>query len=407
MSSAKRETISIWQKLFGVLVIVLSLGLGLYYMEQFPALQVQWKPGQGQPTALVAKDKNLRLTFVKDWIFPTGMKLDGQEIGGLSALAYDSEKDQVLALSDDRGRNGPSRFFRIDFKTVGQLDLNFASVVLLKDEKNKNFAARTIDPEGLAILSDQSLVWSSEGEQVFPKYYGPRIVMSTKDGRYIRDLSVAKVFWEDGRKNFGVQNNLGFEGLSVDPSKRWLYVTTETALAQDGTVAGYSQGSQVRIAEYDVLSDFEETAQMVYPVEAIPSDIGAKMGVEIAMNGVSEILALDQRLFLVVERAYLAHRKENRVRLYFADCQKATDVRNLESLLDQKFQACEKRLVLEFESIVSQLRSGLNRITNLEGMTLIKPKNLDKTYILFVSDNNFKPKQITSFLLFEVEGWNH
>lgn len=403
---SSRHNISNAQKIIGLLIIVISVALGMYLMDRFPGMQANWRAGEGGPSAVVQKDKNLELVFVKDWTFPTGTRFQNYELGGLSGLAFNPQEKILFSLSDDRGGKGDPRFFRWKMSFEGQVGLELDSVQPLKNETGKTFEERKIDPEGVVWLSERSLLISSEGEQEARPHQPPRLMKFSADGRWIQEIPLPAQHWDEKRQgSFGVRNNLALEALSLDPSERWLYLGTEAALHQDGPVANFVEGSRIRIVEYDrEASELQPGAQLVYEVSPIPG--GAEgTNLEVGMNGLSDFLALGQRQFLVLERAYLAHRSKNIVRLYFANCLHATDVQNRENLEDQPYEPCEKRLVLDFDSVLPRLTSGHTRIDNLEGVALIREPESAKPYLMFVSDNNFRSAQASQFLLFELRGW--
>ena len=53
------------------------------------------------------------LELIGRYELPAGVKILGVAFGGISGLDYDPESGDFLALSDDRGRNGPPRFYEI------------------------------------------------------------------------------------------------------------------------------------------------------------------------------------------------------------------------------------------------------------------------------------------------------
>ncbi|MCB0411834.1 MAG: esterase-like activity of phytase family protein [Bdellovibrionales bacterium] len=394
------------QKGIGLLIIAVSLVAGVYLMDRFQGVQVAWKPGEGKPSGLIQKDKDLHLEFIKDWMYPTGTKVGSYELGGISALAFVPESQQILALSDDRGRNGPPRFFIFEWKTQGQLDLVPKKAVPLKEKGGMNFSKRVVDPEGIASLGNEQFLWSSEGELELPPFHGPRWIRANFNGDFLGEIPIPKVFWDETKINFGIRPNLSFEALTVDPSKRWVYAMTESSLQQDGDVSDFENGTQLRIVELDHQGDsFDQTGEFVYDLSRIPTGNEPVAGLEVATIGASEILALGQRMFLIIERAYLARRDRNLVRLFFADCLQATDVQCMETLKGMKYTKCEKREILKFEDVEDKLRSGVTRVQNIEGMTWWRDLQLGKDYLLFVSDNNFNDKLVTQFLLFEMHGW--
>jgi hypothetical protein len=344
--------------------------------------------------------------FIKDWNFNTGMKFKGYNVGGLSALAYNPKDQTLLALSDDRGSRGAPRFFIWQMSFDGQIDLKLKDVRVLKNEKGNEFAKRTIDPEGMALLDEDLILISSEGEQESRPYLPPRFLLFNSKGKWLKDIALPSLFWDVERLgSYGVRTNLAFEGLSVDPSKRWVYAATEAALAQDGPVPDFNNGSVVRFIEFDREgNELIPTAHLPYKTEPIPTVKGSS-GPVVGTLGISSLAVLGQRRLLVLERSYLVTHNRNINRVFFADCLKATDVIEVEALDGQSFETCRKSLVLEFDSILERLTSGATRIDNLEGMVLWQEPISGKHYVLFVADNNFNPLQSTQFLLFELQGW--
>jgi hypothetical protein len=89
----------------------------------------------------------------------------GTTVGGLSALAYDRPRDRLYALSDDRGRYGPARFYTLSI-TLGRGEAGqprFESVKIdavtpLLDTEGNPYPEGSIDPEGLALSPRDTLV---------------------------------------------------------------------------------------------------------------------------------------------------------------------------------------------------------------------------------------------------------
>lgn len=396
------------QKAVGLLIIIGSIALGLYLMDRYPGMQAAWSPEKRQAPSPIDPEEGLKLLFLKDWSFSTGTKWQGYEVGGLSALAYNPHLNQLLTLSDDRGGKGDPRFFSWSISFEGQVDIALLKATPLKSAKKKVFEERVIDPEGIVWLSETRLLVSSEGEQEARPHQPPRLMLMNEKGEWLKDIPVSSVFWnQDEIGKYGVRNNMAFEALTADPTKRWIYLSTESALIQDGPVADFEQGSVIRIVEYDREGDeLQEVAQLPYKVEPIPIDGAAAGGLEVGMNGVSDFLALGQRRFLVMERSYIANRGKNINRIYFADCLHATDVKQIDALMGRSYDACKKKLVLEFDSVLQRLTSGHARIDNLEGMVLWKDESGGRHYVMFVADNNFRSEQSNQFMLFELKGWD-
>ena len=138
-------------------------------------------------------------------------------------------------------------------------------------------------------------------------------------------------------------------------------------------------------------------SQFAYRIDPIPSE-GAWTASH-ALNGISEILALDERRMLVLERA-LVLGAGWRIRLFVADWGEATDVRTIERLVDEAgrradFVPMKKRLVLDFDALHV-------RIDNLEGLCFGPTLPNGHRTLVLVSDDNFNPGEVTQFLAFEI-----
>ncbi|WP_407808022.1 esterase-like activity of phytase family protein, partial [Staphylococcus aureus] len=69
------------------------------------------------------------------------------------------------------------------------------------------------------------------------------------DGSDVKRLALPDAYLIDDAKTRGVQNNLGFEGLTLTPGR--LIAATENALTQDGPKATPQAGSPSRILVID------------------------------------------------------------------------------------------------------------------------------------------------------------
>ena len=110
-------------------------------------------------------------------------------------------------------------------------------------------------------------------------------------------------------------------------------------------------------------------------------------------NGLSDLVALTDSSFLVVERS--DSDKGIGVRTYHADIDGATDVLRRPSLVAPE-------VLPMFKSSVSDLTTtpGLTPLDNIEGITL-GPRLHDGRYsVVLVSDDNFLPSQMTQFVAF-------
>ncbi|NET39296.1 MAG: esterase-like activity of phytase family protein, partial [Cyanothece sp. SIO1E1] len=112
---------------------------------------------------------HLSLEFLGEYQLPT-TTLNGTTVGGLSAIAYDRQRNLFYALSDDRSKFSPARFYTlqlcIDTSDPDAIDIAGVTIeneTVLKGEDGAPYATGTIDPEGMALSPRQTVFISSEG----------------------------------------------------------------------------------------------------------------------------------------------------------------------------------------------------------------------------------------------------
>src|SRR5262245_23568640 len=81
----------------------------------------------------------------------------GAPVGGLSALAWDAARGDLLALSDDRSERAPARVVRLSVRLDGgRLAEGGATTTAsfpLLGRDGQPFPSRSLDPEGLALAT--------------------------------------------------------------------------------------------------------------------------------------------------------------------------------------------------------------------------------------------------------------
>ena len=97
---------------------------------------------------------NLSLEFLDQYQLPKQVFAE-TPVGGLSAIAYDRQKDLFYAVSDDRSLLAPARFYTLQLKlnqsqnsTAKIEQITVENVTILKDATGKPYSPGTIDPEG-------------------------------------------------------------------------------------------------------------------------------------------------------------------------------------------------------------------------------------------------------------------
>ena len=117
------------------------------------------------------------------------------------------------------------------------------------------------------------------------------------------------------------------------------------------------------------------------------------------MNGLVELLAVDDRRLLALERSFSVG-VGNSVKLYEIDLDGATDVSGIASVADLTgITTVSKRLVYDFNTLLAP-----DKLDNLEGMTFGPTLADGSRTLVFVSDDNFDPNNAvgTQFLAFKV-----
>jgi 3-phytase len=341
------------------------------------------------------RDKAPTLEFLGEEILPTGLQFEGTEVGGLSSIAYDADRDRYYVISDDQSVIDPARFYTFDLDVAdGDLDpgdVVVTDVTTLLDAAGQPFAAASFDPEGLALTKDRELVITSEG--IATRLIPPWVRLFGLDGAQLDDLPVPLAFIPDAiPQTRGVRQNLGFEsGATVGP---YFFTGSEGALVQDGPAASLTEESPARLLRYN-LKTGRPDRQYVYWTDTIAEP--PVPATNFAVNGLVELLPLDKRSFLSMERSFSvgAPGTGNTIKLYTVELAGAKNVNGRESLAGQldRIRPVKKRLLLDLDALGIPL-------DNIEGMAFGPDLANGRRTLVLVSDNNFAPAQFTQFLLF-------
>jgi len=336
------------------------------------------------------------LSLVGRAVLPRDLEHEKTRVGGLSGLAWDEESGRFFAISDDRGRFGPVRAYRIRLDVAPRRDGRFpftakASVdgmTLLTDAKGRPFVPSRIDTEGIALLPGRFLVST---EAIVRHGVAAAITEHDRDGRLLRELPLpAKLLPAPGR---GVRDNLGFEGLAPTPDGRFLFAGLENALEQDGAPADVATPSPARLFRFDLRAGGPpaEFVFVVDPVSPAPSHGGL-----FRVNGLSDILPLGEDRLLVLERQFIDG-TGNAARIWDVSLEGATDVSSLESLAGAEYVPARKTLLVDLAE------TGV-ALENFEGFAFGPTLPDGRASLVVVSDDNFNPEQeSTTFLVFAVD----
>ncbi len=334
------------------------------------------------------------LEYLGDTTIPAGMPFDGTVVGGLSSITYDASRDVYYALSDDQGAgftptSTPSRFYTLHIDVSdGSLDpgdVTLLSTTTLLGLDGQPFPAQSLDPEGMTLTPQHTLVVTSEG--ISSRGISPFVREFSVSGQELRELPVPGYF-DPTDPSVGVRNNLGFEAAAVTPDGQRLVVGTENALVQDGPAATTSTTSPARILSYHIGHGGSDR-EYVYDTDPVvaPSPV-------FTVNGLVELLPLNQQFMLAMERSFSVG-VGNDIRIYKVALPGATNVSGVPDLHDvSDLQRAQKSLLLHLPATV-----GGQPLDNVEGMTLGPLLPDGRRAVLMVSDNNFTPGQDSQVLL--------
>ena len=386
-------------------------------MRQFYAMKHSRLPGfflflafflfscAAQKGTTVRTIKGLR--FIGEFDLPHRMQFRGTTVGGLSGIDYDPAEDVYHLICDDRSDINPARFYtaKISISAKGIDTVQLVNVTTLLQKNGSPFPNKTQDPlhvpdpEALRYhAANKTFVWSSEGERIVRNdrtiLEDPSINIMDASGRLIDTFPLpANMRMRADAK--GPRQNGVFEGLSFADNGRTLYVSVEEPLYEDGPRAGLKDTSGwIRIIKYDVATK-QPLAQYAYQIDPVvqePVPAGAFI-----VNGVPDILAVNDHQLLVTERSFSTGRLSCNVRVYLAELNGAENIAGVASLQQEPVKSpVKKTLLLNMDTLGRW-------IDNVEGATFGPRLPNGKQSLLFVTDDNFASFERTQFLLFEIQ----
>ena len=344
------------------------------------------------------------IEYIGEYIIPDNFQYRKTTVGGLSGLTYDRQRDRFYAISDDRSDIAPARFYtlKLDLDTKNaRVKLNKVDIVdvtLLKQANGETYPKGQIDTEAIALTPQSSVFISSEGNR--GKDIPPFInEFDLKTGKAKQSLPIPERYLADTESKRGIQNNLGFEGMTLSPigtlpasgEPLRLFAATESSLMQDKVVSkvgedGKIPGAKNRWLHYLLSNRPEIISEHLYQLD--PPPLGA------LEHGLPEIQAIDTSgHFLTLERSFGLF--GFRAKLFQTSMAGATDTSRITSFKDNNtIQPIQKQLAFDLKKLDL-------RLDNLEGMALGSRLPDGSQTLLLVSDNNFTNKQITQLLLFK------
>lgn len=285
----------------------------------------------------------------------------------LSGVAWDAETQTLWAVQDERA----------------------ALVPLRPDPELRRWSLGEplhlgidgpLDLEGV-VITERGFLVASE--------IGPRIIEVDRAGRFVRDVVPPGKFVE-------AVANKSFESLALDPDRRVLYTTSETALPRDagatprdgdgdGDAAG--GGPRVRIVRTDL-------ATGAVTEHAYATDVGLAGG----DHGVSEIAALATDDLFVLERGY-RDGTGNTVRIYRVDLSDGASACTATERLAAGAAVLPKRLVVDLAKLPATCAPPPKQpqptplMENFEGLAFGPRLPDGRRSLVLVSDDNGRDDQ--------------
>lgn len=368
-----------------------------------PAVAKKAHPGVARAGSVA---EPLTLRFLDDFNVPRpqGMPTaaaaawDGA-LGGLSGLHYVEAERRLYAVTDDPARF-PPRLYTFDVVLEERSLVVTPRAVVLLSERTPSELLVGIDCEALTG-NGHELLLATEPHESRPPQREARLLRLSPAGVVSGEVPLPSAWLPapEGEPPRGVRTNLGLEALGLSPSGRALWAGVEAPLAQDGLDATFDAGALVRFARFDI-EGARATEEHFYRTEPVARAAAGE--VSQAFNGVSDLLALDDERLLVLERAWVVAGGvgKNTVRVF--EVTPAPSARARAS--DTELPLLDKRLVLDFDTIVDVLEPGYQQLDNFEGMAR-GPRLPDGTpSVLVVSDDNFGARQRTVFVAFALGG---
>jgi hypothetical protein len=354
-------------------------------------------------------------------------------VGGFgSAITY-SGKDNLYVATPDRGpADGATTYIdriytiRIALKKIGanqfEVKPSVISTKLMRldghdyftgfsaafDETGSTESLR-FDPEGVrlsrcgktAFVSDEYGPYLYE----FDLHSGKRLRSLNLPNKYLIDIPfptpASGTNLELVHNAFGRQANRGMEGLAISPDGSKLYGIMQSALLQDGALTGTSrEGTNNRIVEIDI--DSGEVREFLYQLAS-------------KSNGVSEILAINDHEFLVLERDGKAGSEATFKKLFKIDISGATDIRGVKQLPQTGLPPSPPAVTPVAKSVFLDLLSsefglaGASFPEKIEGLAFGPDLDDGRHLLIVTNDNDFVQAQPSRFFAFAIDpaGFNY
>ncbi|MCF8274116.1 MAG: esterase-like activity of phytase family protein [Flavobacteriaceae bacterium] len=342
----------------------------------------------GCKSVKISNYKNLKVTFLSDYILPEDIFVNSTEVGGLSGIDFCNET-YYLVCDDSNNPRIYEASITIENNKISNVSVD--KVILI------NSSSDFLDLESIRFDEhSKEILLTSEGH-IFKKK--DPLFFSINESGDIKDrFQIPESFKANSLQK--PRHNGTLEGLCTAFNKKGYWLGMELPLEADGPEPQLENTkSPVRITYINAKTKMPEK-QFSYFLDPVAK----KPLSNFSVNGLTDLLEYDENIFLVLERSYSSGlgNQGNTIKLFKVDASKATNTLKMDSLASTDFNPAKKELLVNFEGLRDKLTD--NSIDNIEGITFgPKLPNGHKSLIL-ISDNNFnrQEKQLNQFILLEI-----
>jgi hypothetical protein len=301
--------------------------------------------------------------------------VNGVQVGGLSAIAYDRRSGGYVSVEDHSGTQDARLFFLRDLaapKVTGTL-------VLTKPDGTA-YDGADFDGEGVAVLPNGDFLVSSETE--------PSIRVFDRTGKQRASLEVPARFQVAPAGE--ATTNATLEGLGISPDGKYIYAAMEGTLSGDAPATGEAVWRRLLVYRAGHHSGYRLARQIGYQV-----DHG---------NRIAEVAAYGDGRLLVLEAAFNPD-TGNTVRLYAVrGADRAPDVSAVSNLSAAPSRdVVGKKLVADLVhcptlGATSPEPQTNPLLDNYEGLQVDASTGRHRARLHLISDDNFSATQVTRVL---------
>lgn len=283
----------------------------------------------------------------------------------LSGIAWDAENHVLWAVQDHTPR----------------------IVALVPDREFRTWrCGETIDVETTEAVDFEGLVAFRDGFYLCTEQ-GPHLIEVDRRGRFRSEIALPAHFRE-------ARANKSLESLTLSPSGRYLFTTSEAALERDGERATMENGTRVRILRIDRTNG--SYTEHGYRTDAAPHEGGDW--------GISDLAAKSDTELYVLERGW-THGRGNTVRIYDttledrASCGSVAELSDSTPVLSKSVRVDLGLLVTAGPMPPPKQPQPAPLLDNYEGLALGPRLPSGRQMLFVVSDDNGHATQFARILV--------